>query len=131
MNTPKFRAWDKASKKMIYKGFFIEDGEVCAYEPYDPSNLIVMQSTGLKDDENNDIYHGDIVDVKFGCISVVAFGHYEASADWSCCCDDGAYGEVDVDAYGWFFKSAGGTDVTPARAGGKVIGNIYEVEDID
>lgn len=72
----KFRAWDQRLKKIVYpdvltqninlglfiqKAFDFTTGDF--YYPFD-SDLILMQSTGLKDSEETLIYEGDIVKLK-------------------------------------------------------------------
>ena len=64
----KFRAWDKVDKKMrtdilsidvndaLSKNVFFTTGNYLPQE-----DAIIMQSTGLKDYKNNEVYEGDII----------------------------------------------------------------------
>lgn len=59
--TPKFRAWDKETKTMngmaeIYKN----RNQEIELHPRD-ENIILMQSTGFRDDIDEEIFEGDII----------------------------------------------------------------------
>jgi hypothetical protein len=56
----KFRAWD--GKQMDYNDIFIRaSGNPPIYEGRERPDLTLMQFTGLKDKNGNEIYEGDIV----------------------------------------------------------------------
>ncbi len=127
----KFRAWLKDEKKMIDVRAidFDDDGNIIcvnypegkSYSGYDGDNIELMQYTGLKDKNGNEIYEGDIVkgtkrngtkywEINF--ISVVKFTNENKKSKFN----------IYVNEYKEFDFSA--------CFGLEVIGNIYENKEL-
>ena len=71
---PKYRAWDSVEKKVVEHFFITDNGLICNMEkptsdsklliPIEKSELILMQSTGLFDKNNTEIFEGDVLAIE-------------------------------------------------------------------
>ena len=70
---PKFRAWTEEGKVMYYDVYPFKDDTLLlsydeiSFDEVSASDFILMQSTELKDKNDNEIFESDIVKYKSGC----------------------------------------------------------------
>ena len=117
---PKFRAWWIQDEVMthIYTLEFLQGGirvsDGCWHEKFLGDEVILMQSTGLKDKNGVEIFEGDIV-LENGIQRAVSFGEQEYEEDFG----NLAY-YVGFNVYTkWGYSS-----IDPVEY--EILGNIYE-----
>ncbi|KPL42938.1 hypothetical protein SPSSI3_03835 [Streptococcus pseudopneumoniae] len=131
--TPKFRVWDSVEKKFVEHFFITDNGLICNMEkptsdsklliPIEKSELILMQSTGLKDKNGVEIFEGDVVSRNSGMPSVVKFGKWVYEEDFGYKIKNiGFHLNSSYDDDEWFQAM----DYEDIRKNYEVIGNIYE-----
>lgn len=83
---PKFRAWDGSSLSRMYSPseVMVSDSDIWIFDEDSESNewivnndLVLMQSTGLRDKNGKEIFEGDILEVN-DWLEVVSFSEEKA-----------------------------------------------------
>lgn len=113
---PKFRAWytpfkgEKFGQEMKYG----QAGSLITHAEMSPDKYVLMQSTGLKDKNDVEIFEGDIV-LENGMKKIVTFGEQEYEEDYG-----------DLMYYIGFNVCTKFGYSTLVHVEHEVIGNIYE-----
>ncbi|TDE72974.1 hypothetical protein E0E04_04820 [Streptococcus vicugnae] len=118
MRVPKFRAWDKENKEMLFVrqiDFMFEKVVLECYEQFFIDEVELMQSTGLKDINSEEVYEGDIVKIPD---DYDAFGH-NAGEILKVAFDSGCFRlkRPNSKGRGFYFEDDNTVEI---------IGNIYE-----
>ena len=117
---PKYRAWDKTDKEMYLvdeinfnRGEFESIGDGITFLR-GADEVVLMQSTGLKDKNGKEIFEGDVVTNGWKR-QVVTFGTQEVEED---------FGSIRI--YRGFNLYLGGGYPNAIMSEFEVVGNIYE-----
>lgn len=119
MKNLKFRVWHKEERKMLYEEII---GESFVWLHKEKQPIEIMQSTGLKDKNNVEIFENDILEVDYQ--GQKFFSNYVGQVEYS----KGCFWCIKHNGYGGDrYTLSGLTDDTRTyRSTLKIIGNIYE-----
>lgn len=140
---PRYRAWDTTNKEMFKDTFSItESGQVVVVEQEDVmcppdyvfvDNLVIMQSTGLKDKNGKEIFEGDVLEIQ-GIRMIVKFGSYKYLETSK---NNGYTLGILHDGLGFYVECINVADpdsISPFEPetlkNSQIIGNIYENPDL-
>ena len=137
---PKFRAWLKKEQKMdnyIDHISWLEDELYCIGDGItymvSAEDLVLMQSTGLKDKNGKEIFEGDVLEIQ-GIKMIVKFGSYKYLETSK---NNGHLLGILHDGLGFYVECINVADpdrISPFEPEtlkeSAVIGNIYENKDI-
>lgn len=138
--TPKFRAWLKKEQKMDNDVDYIswlEDELYCIGDGItymvSAEDLVLMQSTGLKDKNGKEIFEGDILEIQ-GIKMIVKFGSYKYLETSK---NNGHILGVLYDGLGFYVECINAADsdnISPFEPetlkNSRIIGNIYENQEL-
>lgn len=126
MTALKFRAWWTGLKKMMTDFRISADGRIfsaAGNELFIPSDVIVMQSTGIRDKHGRELFEGDV-------ITAWSQGYqHKGEVRWRAAENGGGcpcYIIYPAFADGHFWHLNGGKDQSDVE----IIGNIYENPDL-
>lgn len=135
---PKFRAWIKTENCFADYiesiRFYINEidlcwGGICESDCFDFKDVILMQSTGVKDRNSVEIFEGDILEIH-GIRMVVKFGSYRYLEPSNRGCQSFAVVYDELGFYVKTFNVIAPDDISPFEPEtlkeSVVIGNIYE-----
>ena len=119
---PEFRAWTEEGKAMYYYVYPFKNDTLLlsydkiAFDEVPASDFILMQSTGLVDENGKEIFEGDIVKYKAGCNTFTEEVAYDKNF--------AGFGVKDADAniiftFGELAEEIGLSSL-------EVVGNIYQ-----
>ena len=119
---PKFRAWTEEGKVMYYDVYPFKDDTLLlsydeiSFDEVSASDFILMQSTELKDKNDNEIFESDIVKYKSGCNTYTEEVAYDKNF--------AGFGvrDANTDIIFTFWELAEDIDLISLE----VVGNIYE-----
>jgi len=134
--TPKFRAWLKKEQKMDNDVDYIswlEDELYCIGDGItymvSAEDLVLMQSTGLKDKNGKEIFEGDVLEIQ-GIKMIVKFGNYKYLETSK---NNGHILGVLHDGLGFYVECINAADpdnISPFEPetlkNSQIIGNVYE-----
>ncbi len=140
---PKYRAWDSVEKKFVEHFFITDNGLICNMEkptsdcklliPIEKSELILMQSTGLKDKNGKEIFEGDVLEIQ-GIKMIVKFGSYKYLETSK---SNGHILGILLDGLGFYVECINAADpdiISPFEPetlkNSQIIGNIYENKEL-
>ena len=122
MTIPKFRAWTEEGEVMYYDVYPFKDDTLLlsydeiSFDEVSASDFILMQSTELKDKNDNEIFESDIVKYKSGCNTYTEEVAYDKNF--------AGFGvrDANTDIIFTFWELAEDIDLISLE----VVGNIYE-----
>jgi len=120
MEKLRVRLWDRGNNEFIYsddEGYLLSlDGKIFNWrgEPLDEDNFIIQRFIGLKDNNNKDIYEGDIV------VALSSDNKYKSIVQWDEY--DGRWGFVSIKCGNMSFSY----NLTYGCSSWEICGNIFE-----